>query len=146
MVVTFFGHKDTPDKVKPLIEQTVERLIEENGNITFLVGTHGSFDRMTQSVLAKVKKRYPNIDCQIVLAYIKTEADEYSQYELPTVVPENIELTPKRFAINFRNKYMVEQCDTVICYITHDWGGAYTFTEKARKKGKTIINLAEKLN
>ncbi len=143
MVVTFFGHKDTPDKVKPLIEQTVERLIEENGDITFLVGTHGKFDRMAQNVLVQAKKRYPNIDCQIVLAYIKTEADEYSRYELPTVVPENIEFTPKRFAIKFRNNYMIEQCDTVICYITHDWGGAYTFTEKARNKGKTIINLAE---
>ena len=77
MVVTFFGHKDTPDKVKPLIEQTVERLIEENGDITFLVGTHGKFDRMAQNVLVQAKKRYPNIDCQIVLAYIKTEADEY---------------------------------------------------------------------
>ena len=144
MVVTFFGHKDTPDKVKPLIEQTVERLIEENENITFLVGTHGKFDRMAQNVLVQAKKRYPNIDCQIVLAYIKTKADEYSQYDLPTVVPEDIEFTPKRFAISFRNKYMVEQCDTVVCYITHDWGGAYTFTEKARRKGKRIINLAEK--
>ena len=51
MVVAFFGHKDTPSTVKPFLEQTVQRLIEENEEITFLVGTHGAFDLMAQSVL-----------------------------------------------------------------------------------------------
>ena len=46
MVVASFGHKDTPSSVKPLLEQTVQRLIEENEEITFLVGTHGAFDLM----------------------------------------------------------------------------------------------------
>ncbi len=51
MVVSFFGHKNTPSTVKPLLEQTVQQLIEENEEITFLVGTHGSFDLIVQSVL-----------------------------------------------------------------------------------------------
>lgn len=43
MVVSFFGHKDTPVKIKPLLEKMLERLISENAEITFLVGTHGNF-------------------------------------------------------------------------------------------------------
>ncbi|MCM1166823.1 MAG: hypothetical protein NC299_13165 [Lachnospiraceae bacterium] len=142
MVVSFFGHKDTPSTVKPFLEQTVQRLIEENEDITFLVGTHGAFDLMAQSVLKQALKRYPRIICYIVLAYVPV-GDSSERYISPTLVPEGIESVPKRFAITFRNNYMVKECDTVICYITHDWGGAWEFVHKARQKGKNIINLAQ---
>lgn len=142
MVVAFLGHKDTPSVVKPLLEQTVQRLIEENEEITFLVGTHGAFDLMAQSVLKQALQKYPHITCHIVLSYIPVDKDS-EQYALPTLVPEGIESVPKRFAISFSNNYMVNESDTVVCYITHDWGGAAQFVEKANKKGKVIINLAE---
>jgi hypothetical protein len=38
---------------------------------------------------------------------------------------------------------MINKCDYVICYITHSFGGAAQFVEKAKRKGKTIINLAD---
>lgn len=143
MVVAFFGHKDTPSAVKPLLEQTVQRLIEENEEITFLVGTHGAFDLMVQSVLGQAARKYSQITCRIVLSYIPVKKKD-EQYSLPTLVPEGIESVPKRFAISFSNNYMVNECDTVVCYITHDWGGATQFVEKAKKKGKVIINLADR--
>lgn len=142
MVVSFFGHRDTPRTIKPLLEQTVQRLICENKDITFLVGTHGAFDLMVQSVLSRVSERYPSISCYVVLSYIPVGEDRKT-YDLPTLVPEGIESVPKRFAISFSNKYMVDECNTVVCYIDRDWGGAAQFVEKARKQGKTIINLAE---
>ncbi|MGN1089607.1 MAG: hypothetical protein ACI4Q6_04330, partial [Huintestinicola sp.] len=100
MVVAFFGHKDTPSAVKPLLEQTVQRLIEGNEEITFLVGTHGAFDLMVQSVLGKALQAYPQITCHIALSYIPVDKDS-EQYALPTLVPEGIESIPKRFAISF---------------------------------------------
>jgi len=144
MVVAFFGHKDTPWHIEPLLEQTVQRLIEENEDITFLVGTHGAFDRMVQVVLKEAAERYPRISCNIVLSYLPKDNSEL--YELPTLFPEGIELAPKKFAISFSNNYMVNECDAVVCYITHDWGGAAQFVERAKKKGKAIINLADVSN
>lgn len=141
MTVSFFGHKDTPSSVKPLLEQTVQQLIRENEQITFLVGTHGAFDLMVQSVLARALRDNPRIICRIVLSYIPVETN-VRRYALPTLVPEGIESVSKRFSISFRNNYMVNECDAAVCYITHDWGGAAQFVEKARKKKKTIINLA----
>ena len=141
MVVAFFGHKDTQSAVKPFLEQTVQRLIEENEEITFLVGTHGAFDLMVQSVLGQAARKYPQITCHIVLSYIPVDKNS-EQCALPTLVPEGVECVPKRFAISFCNNYMVNECDTVVCYITHDWGGAAQFVEKAMKKGKVIFNLA----
>lgn len=142
MVVAFFGHKDTPSAVKLLLEQTVQRLIEENEEIAFLVGAHGAFDLMAQGVLGQALQKYPHITCHIVLSYIPFERND-ELYALPTLLPEGIENIPKRFAISFSNNYMVNECDTVVCYITHDWGGAAQFVNKAEKKGKVIINLAE---
>ena len=142
MVVSFFGHRDTPRTIKPLLEQTVQRLIFENKDIKFLVGTHGAFDLMVQSVLSRVSEWYPSISCYVVLSYIPVGEDRKT-YDLPTLVPEGIESVPKRFAISFSNKYMVDECNTVVCYIDRDWGGAAQFVEKARKQGKTIINLAD---
>lgn len=142
MVVAFFGHKDTPSAVKPLLEQTVQLLIEENEEIAFLVGAHGAFDLMAQNILGQALQKYPHITCHIVLSYIPAEKNS-EQYALPTLVPEGIESVPKRFAISFSNNYIVNECDTVVCYITHDWGGAAQFVEKAKKKGKVIFNLAE---
>ena len=142
MVVAFFGHKDTPSAVKPLLEQTVQLLIEENEEITFLVGTHGAFDLMAQGVIGQAARKYSQITCHIVLSYIPVDKDS-EQYALPTLVPKGIESVPKRFTISFSNNYMVNECDTVVCYITHDWGGAAQFVNKAEKKGKVIINLAE---
>lgn len=142
MVVSLFGHKNTPGSVKSFLEQTVKRLIEENKEIMFLVGTHGAFDLMAQDVLKQAFECYPRITCHIVLAYIPV-GENAKRYALPTLVPEGIENVPKKYAISYRNNYMVNECDTVICYITHDWGGAAQFVDKARRKGKNIINLVD---
>ena len=48
---------------------------------------------------------------------------------------------PLRFAISYRNKWMIEQSDYVVTYVNHSWGGAAQFKELAEKKGKTVIEL-----
>lgn len=144
MTTAFFGHGNAPSDLEPRIEQAVIQLMEENENITFLVGTHGRFDAMARSVLKRLAPQYPNMKYRIVLAYMPVKKeDEEDRFEgLPTTLPEGIENVPKKYAISYRNNYMVKECDAVICYITHDWGGAAQFVEKAQRKGKKIINLA----
>ena len=51
-----------------------------------------------------------------------------------------------RYAISWRNKWMIRESDVVITYITHSWGGAVQFAEIAKKKRKRIINVAEMMN
>lgn len=143
MTVAFFGHENAPRDIELCLEQAIIQLIEENENITFLVGTHGHFDGMARTVLVRLAPRYPMMKYRIVLAYLPVKREENRFEGLPTMLPEGIENVPKRFAISYRNNYMVKECDTVICYITHDWGGAAQFVDKARHKGKNIINLVD---
>lgn len=142
MTSAFFSHGNAPSDLEPRLEQEVIHLIEENENITFLVGTHGRFDAMARSVLKRTSPQYLNINYHIVLAYLPVKEEDNRFEGLPTMLPEGIENVPKKYAISYRNNYMVKECDTVICYITHDWGGAAQFVEKARRKGKNVINLA----
>ncbi len=50
-------------------------------------------------------------------------------------------IKPPKSAIPFRNEWMVNRSDTVICYIAHEHGGAARFVELARGSGEKIINL-----
>lgn len=61
------------------------------------------------------------------------------------IYPE-IEDKPKRFAITYRNRYMVDKCDCLIAYIDHQWGGAYNTYQYAVRKKKKIINLIDYYN
>ena len=38
---------------------------------------------------------------------------------------------------------MVEMADYVVAYVSHDWGGAYTTYQHAKRKGKEIFNLSK---
>ena len=47
-VCTFFGHRDTPGKIEPLLRATLAALIEDHDVDLFYVGNHGGFDLMVK--------------------------------------------------------------------------------------------------
>ena len=68
--------------------------------------------------------------------------EEWPTYEpLEALYPEGLESVPPRYAISRRNKWMIRESDVAVTYITHSWGGAAKFAEKAKREGKTVINL-----
>lgn len=142
-VCTFFGHRDCPSSIQPKLKTTLIDLIENHAVHTFYVGNHGAFDSLVRSTLQELTQRYPHIRCTIVLAYLPTKQIDFP---FETLLPDGIETTPKRFAISFRNKWMLKQADFVVTYIAHPWGGAAQFAELAEKQKKTIINLFSNKN
>ena len=141
MTVTFFGHKDTPKEIEPTLRTTLVDLIKNHGATEFYVGNNGNFDTMVRRQLENLSQTYP-ITYNIVLAYIPTKKSEYDVFT-NTILPEGIETIPKRFAISYRNKWMVEQSDVVVTYVTHSFGGAAQFKAMAERQGKTVIELSE---
>ena len=141
MTVTFFGHKDTPKEIEPTLRTTLVDLIENHDATKFYVGNNGNFDTMVRRQLENLSQTYP-ITYNIVLAYLPTKKSEYDDYT-NTILPEGIETAPKRFAISWRNKWMIQQSDVVVTYVTHSFGGAAQFKELAERQGKTVIELIE---
>ena len=132
---TFFGHRKCPELDKNCIYEVVEKLILQGVNV-FFVGNQVEFDAKVYSCLKQLREKYPHIQCSVVLAYFPKEKDC-----LDTMFPEEIDGIPPKFAIDRRNKWMVEKSEWVICYVRVPWGGAYKFAELARKQGKRVINL-----
>ena len=140
---TFFGHHDCPSTIKPKLREVLIDLIENQSVDMFYVGKNGAFDRLVRSVLRELVQEYPQINYAVVLERMPGKQNEdYPEDFSDTMLPEGIENVPPRFAIVWRNKWMLSQSDYVVTYITHSWGGAAQFAEMAERQKKTVINLA----
>lgn len=137
---TFFGHSDCPQTIQPKLREVLVDLIANHDVDTFYVGNHGQFDALVCHSLQELKKEYPKITYAVVLAYMPGKLKEYEDYS-DTMLPEGIETVHPRYAISWRNNWMLNHSDYVVTYITHSWGGAARFAKKADTIKKTIINL-----
>ncbi|MCD7857633.1 MAG: hypothetical protein LUG55_07520 [Clostridiales bacterium] len=142
VICTFFGHRDCPESVKPQLRALLIKLIEQEGVTRFYVGNQGRFDSIVRSVLRALKEDYPAIDFCVVLAYMPGKADPLRDlHSEETMLPEGIETVPKRFAISWRNRWMLKRADYVVTYIRHAYGGAAQFAETAKKQGKRVYEI-----
>ena len=139
MVGTFFGHKDAPKEIEPTLRSTLIDLIENKNVNVFYVGNNGNFDTMVRRQLEDLSQTFP-ITYSVVLAYLPTEKNKYDNLT-NTIYPEGLETVPKRFAISWRNKWMIQQSDIVVTHVTHNFGGAWQFKKMAERLNKHVINL-----
>ncbi len=111
------------------------------------LGGYGEFDSFAYQCCKKYKEIHSNVSIVFVTPYITIEYQKNHLREMQDkydyIIYPEIEDKPKRFAITYRNRYMIDNADIVISYIDHDWGGAYKTYKYAQSKGKPIINLAE---
>ncbi len=140
MIITFCGHSDyirrTEDerRVLTFFESTVGAQ-----NVEFFLGGYGGFDSFAYVCAKKYKLSHKNAMLMYVTPYLDRIVDKiYDDIIYPPI--ENV---PFRFAISHRNKWMAEQADIVICYVIREYGGAYQTYVHAKRKGKTIFNLAD---
>ncbi len=138
---TFFGHRDCIGLSRSELEKAIEDLILNHDVDLFYVGNEGQFDALVHWVLLAMKKKYPHIRYAVVLAYPPKNipGEDYSD----TMLPEGIEAVHPRYAITWRNRWMLQRADYVITYVTHPWGGAAMFAEKAKQQNKIVFNIRE---
>lgn len=138
-ICTFFGHSECYGLDAAVLRSAIEDLIKQGAD-RFLVGHQGQFDGMVHSCLKSLQVQYPHIRYSVVLAYLPREkCGDYSD----TMYPEGIETVHPKYAIDWRNRYLVDAADICLCYINHTWGGAYQYSRMAMRRGLTVINLGE---
>lgn len=141
---TFFGHRNITQKIEPILRLTLIDLIENKNIDSFYVGNHGNFDNMVKRSLKFLKRNYPHIHYEVILAYMPGKKDEFNNKDFSdTVYPEALENIPPKYAIIKRNRWMIDNSDYVVTCVKHKLGGAAQFKELAEKKGKVVINLAD---
>ena len=147
MIVTFCGHAQFHKTEE--YEQRILAFLEEkvgDQSADMYLGGYGDFDSFAYDCCKKFKETHPNVSLVLVTPYLTVEYQknhlDYQKTKYDFILYPEIEDKPKRSAIAYRNKYMVEKADFVVAYVSHDCGGAYTTYKHAKRKGKLIFNLA----
>ena len=85
MTVTFCGHAQISqsEKIEQWLCDVTQKLIEQ-GATTFYLGGYGAFDSLAASVLRSQKKRYPQIELILVLAYLNTAFSALAEQMRPS--------------------------------------------------------------
>ena len=138
MICTFFGHRDTSEKIIFELKKTIENLIS-NGVTQFYVGNNGNYDLFVQNILSNIKSENNEIDFKIVLSYLDEKALTNNQDA--TIFPEGLEKVPKRYAISKRNDWLISNSNIAIIYSTNTFSNSFKLSQKAIKKKLTVINL-----
>ena len=127
MIIAFFGHSDFVS-TKTIEEKLYSILssIPDDEKVDFYLGGYGRFDSFAYTCAKQYQKSKPNarlifVTLYITEKYIKNRADGYDEI----IYPELENKLPK-FAIKYRNNWMVKQADIVIFYLTSTVSRIYT--------------------
>ena len=149
MIITFCGHSQFTRTEE--YEQKILAFLEEKVGDTpadFYLGGYGSFDAFAYDCCKKYKATHPDVSLIFITPYMTVEYQknhlDYQKKRYDDIIYPEIEDKLPRFAITYRNRWMVEQADYVVCGINHDWGGAYKTYQHAKRKKKHIFNVTEK--
>ena len=131
------GHHNADSKITQQLENIIEMLITQHGVNRFIVGNHGSFDRIAANIIAKEKVLHPEITLSLLLAYHPGE----QKSELPdmfndSIYPDNMEVVPRRIAIVKANQYAVRNSDFFIVYAVYPASNSMKMLDYARKREK----------
>lgn len=146
MIITFCGHSKftTKKAYEEKIISYLEKIVGDNV-VDMYLGGYGDFDNFAYECCKKFKASHPKTNLVFVTPYYTIEYQrkrlKYQKERYDLIIYPEIENRPLKFAITYRNRYMVDKADYVICYVEHDWGGAYQTYKYAKKKGKNIYNL-----
>lgn len=70
MICSFFGHRDTPEYIYPVLYKTILNLICNYNITTYYVGNHGNFDNMVIKALTDLKQLHPIQYSVVLLIYL----------------------------------------------------------------------------
>ena len=148
MIITFCGHSQF--RRSKDLEQRMFKLLEDkigNEAADIYLGEYGNFDSFAYDCCKKYKQTHENISLFFITPYMTPEYQKnhltHQSKRFDSIIYPPIEVVPLKFAILYRNRYMVDMSDCVIAYVNHNRGGAYQMYKYAKKKNKKIFNLAD---
>ena len=144
----FIGHRKVyfSYKVKKRLEIAIDEQVK-SGCKVFTMGTHGEFDSMALSACKKARASNPDIEINVVITsyHLIEKKNEYDYVPYQDVNTLMYEIEDEHFKrrITKSNRYMIDDCDTLICYVdkTKNPSGAKSTMNYAQKKGIKIINI-----
>ena len=141
-----FGHSNYEPNMEnsKRLENALRDCIENKRITSFYIGGYGKFDICCAIKLHSLKIEYPEIKVILVTSYInnlhlaKVVVDEY----FDEILYPSLENVIPKFAIVYRNKWMIDHSDYCIFYVNHSWGNASKMLNYAIRKKCDYVNIS----
>ncbi len=151
---SFTGHRTIPDGMS---EYLIKRIMDEVNYLyslgikTFLAGGAIGFDTLAAKAVLKCREVHDDIRLIIVIP-CRDQARSWKQPDIDTyerikkLANEVIYLSEHYYkgCMHRRNRYLIENSETCICYLTQGSGGTAYTVKYAKDKGLTVFNLAQR--
>lgn len=143
----FIGHREAPNDLLPILQEAVNKHIEEYGVTEFIIGHYGDFDRLAAKAVISAKQYHPKVTLSLLIPYHPAERPVKAPKGFDnTFYPPDMEKVPRRLAIVRANRYMVDHVDYLIAYAWHPASNARELVEYAERKTEkgavTVTNIA----
>ena len=119
------------------VEAVITDLVENHGYNAFFSGHANDFDIMCESIVKRLKNKYPNLHLYGVLAN-GGEFDEVINLKLKLICEYEPEIMAK-------NRWMAERSDLTLCCVDRNYGYAWRMKQYAEKLGREIINPVKEM-
>lgn len=149
----FTGHRKIPpeqySRIAERLKSEITALIHQ-GVIYFGVGGALGFDTMAAQTVLALKEIYPQI--KLILVF-PCETQTHGWQKTDTEIYEKIKTECDKYVyiskeytydcMRKRNRHLVNYSNYCICYLTKHTGGTAYTVAYAKRRGLTVINLAE---
>lgn len=135
----FFGHREIPEDLEPMLRAQIIRAITEFGVTRFINGGYGEFDHLAARVVRSLKPQYPGIRNTLIRAY-KPSAENPPHIFDGAYYPQELDSLPDSWHIPRRNIWMADQCDMAITFVNHAESRIYEPLDHLYNR-KPMINL-----
>lgn len=149
MKTCFVGHRKI--FVENIRERIQDAILTEMfyGCTSFIMGAHGDFDGWALAACRYLRCHFDlDMDVEVVITNINKlnkSDDEYkdNEYDDVKTVMFDVEEAHYKRQITLCNRKMIDECDTLICYVDENEcrSGAKTAMRYAQKRGLKIVNL-----
>jgi uncharacterized phage-like protein YoqJ len=140
-ICSFCGHREVFDsKIQEQVENTIIDLIENHEVGIFYSGGMGEFDKICETAVRKLKRKYMHIKLYWIAPYFTRKINTAKNMYDKIIIADLANVHYKK-AITKRNQLMAEKSDFIICYVIRGWGGAYTMMKYAKNTKASLIHI-----
>lgn len=143
----FTGHRVLQDLDFALLDRVIKNLIK-NGYNRFLCGMARGFDLAAAESVIALKSEYPDVSLVACIPFKGQEqnlslSDRLRYKRILENCSEVIYLSEYYYSgcMHLRDRFMVDNCDTVVCYLRKKTGGTYYTVKYAQKKDVKCIEI-----
>ena len=149
----FTGHRKIPHEqfahIQKRLKETIQELIQK-GVIYYGAGGALGFDTLAARTVLKMKEDYPEIKLILVLPCVSQAdrwdvSDREAYEEIKQMADKVVYISQDytRVCMHKRNRHLVDNSGTCICYLTETIGGTAYTVGYAKSAGVRVINLAD---